>query len=85
MTTPLARGEKRDLGATGALSGGDVSVFGLNDARQLADDRSFVFDDQPQSPQGEVRSDTQPSGGRGRFNPSARLLISPLCEQPQPP
>jgi len=32
----------------------DLSVFGLDDDRQLKDDRYFVFFNQPSSPQGEV-------------------------------
>ncbi len=62
----LQRGEKRSLSDLGVtlpaqvrvtldLPGADLSVFGLDGARQLADDRYFVFYNQPHSPAGEVR------------------------------
>ncbi|MHA0033450.1 TerD family protein [Deinococcus sp. PESE-38] len=38
----------------------DISVFGLDDERQLQDDRYMVFFNQPGSPQGEVQATFAP-------------------------
>ena len=67
------RGEKRKLSdltsatrlqvqVTQDLAGADLSVFGLNDERRLADDRYFVFYNQLRSLQGEVSLSPTPQG-----------------------
>lgn len=67
MTPQLRIGEKRKLSdllaapsvlrvqVTHDLAGADVSAFGLSPERRLDDDRYFVFFNQPQSPNGEIR------------------------------
>lgn len=67
MTPQLQIGEKRKLSdllaapsvlrvqVTHDLAGADVSAFGLSPERRLDDDRYFVFYNQPQSPNGELR------------------------------
>ncbi|GGR07222.1 TerD family protein [Deinococcus ruber] len=75
-TETLKSGEKRslqDLTSSQSLSvsvafelaGLDVSVFGLDDERQLKDDRYFVFYNQPRSPEGEIT--LAQSAGMSRF------------------
>ncbi|ADV66235.1 VWA domain-containing protein [Deinococcus maricopensis] len=74
----LQRGEKRRLGDLGVtttftvqfdagLRGADVSVFGLDDDRQLRDDQYFVFYNQPRSPHGALTTTAQPSSAGGTF------------------
>ncbi len=76
------RGEKRKLSdltpsmnvqvqATHDLVGADVSVFGLNADRKLADDRYFVFYNQLHSPNGEVTLTQNATGGRFSVNLAA--------------
>ncbi|WP_368493232.1 AIM24 family protein [Deinococcus sp.] len=66
MTPQLQIGEKRKLAdllpglglrvqVQHDLTGADVSAFGLSSERRLEDDRYFVFYNQPQSPNGEIR------------------------------
>jgi stress response protein SCP2 len=74
MSTPFARGQKSklsDLEASlhlkvqiqmGSLEA-DVSCFGLDDQSKLLDDRYFVFFNQPQSPEGAIKST-----GNGMFS-----------------
>lgn len=73
---PLESGEKRRLSQlcnglnfTASvdfdLPGLDISVFGLDDERQLRDDRYFVFYNQPRSPEGAVQ--LEQSDGRAVF------------------
>ena len=79
MSIELQRGEKRklhDLGVGSSLTvtldaglpGADVSVFGLDDDRQLRDDRYFVFYNQPGSPAGEIITTALPSSAHGTFS-----------------
>ncbi|MFC6619391.1 TerD family protein [Deinococcus radiophilus] len=61
LPLPLADGDQRlTLGARLlGLGETDLSVFGLDPARQLSDDRYFIFFNQPQSPEGAiVRNDS---------------------------
>ena len=55
------------------LPGTDISVFGLDDERQLRDDRYMVFFNQPSSPQGEVQATFAP----GAVNFTLRLGALP--------
>ena len=75
-TETLRSGEKRGLqdltpslnfsvSVAFDLAGLDVCVFGLDDERQLKDDRYFVFYNQPRSPGGEI--EVQQSAGVSRF------------------
>src|SRR4051812_43833678 len=74
MTRTLARGQKLrldsltpasevviGLGLSGPGLSFDVSCFGLDAGRRLADDRYLVFYNQPASPEGAVRQ-TGPDG-----------------------
>jgi uncharacterized protein (AIM24 family)/stress response protein SCP2 len=90
--TQLQRGEKRKLAElTGNarldglqvtlrhdLQGADVSVFGLNDDRQLQDDRYFVFYNQLSSPGGEVTLTQQPGDAQHPGGGTFRLNLSAL-------
>ncbi|QIP31208.1 tellurium resistance TerZ family protein [Deinococcus radiodurans] len=53
----------------------DISVFGLDDERQLRDDRYMVFFNQPSSPQGEVQVTFAP----GAVNFTLRLSALPAA------
>ncbi|ULH17236.1 TerD family protein (plasmid) [Deinococcus sp. KNUC1210] len=75
-TETLNSGEKRNLqdltssphlsvNVAFELAGLDISVFGLDDERQLKDDRYFVFYNQPRSPEGEIT--LAQSAGMSRF------------------
>ncbi len=95
MSTPFARGQKSklsDLGANlnlkvhiqfGSLEA-DLSCFGLDDTSKLADDRYFVFFNQPQSPEGAIKS-----AGNGMFtlelsrlpNTVRRLMFTATLDQ----
>lgn len=95
MSTPFARGQKSklsDLGANlnlkvqiqfGSLES-DLSCFGLDDTSKLSDDRYFVFFNQPQSPEGAIKS-----AGNGMFtlelsrlpNTVRRLMFTATLDQ----
>ena len=73
----LQRGGKRALTELGVgarcrvevrldLPGADLSVFGLDAGRRLADDRYFVFYNQPRSPEGAVV--LEPTAGGASFS-----------------
>lgn len=53
----LAPGDTVTVQVAFRLPDTDISVFGLDDERQLKDDRYMVFFNQPRSPHGEIQAD----------------------------
>lgn len=75
------------VGVTFDLPDTDISVFGLDDERQLRDDRYMVFFNQPRSPEGEVQASFAPGQATFSLNLAAlppsvtRLMFTATHDQ----